>query len=109
MALPICCACKNFAHLFHQYKCDLDFDLKPQLFFTNEKNISWHWIEIYMFMGYQYPLTNNQPLSNCQILVVLISSKNCLDLKKKNHENLLFIYRVWNSISYSIYHSGLCM
>lgn len=34
-------------------------------------------------MGYQYPLTNNQPLSNCQILVVLISSKNCLDLKKK--------------------------
>lgn len=40
MALPICCACKNFAHLFHKYKCDLDFDLKPQLFFTNEKNIS---------------------------------------------------------------------
>lgn len=48
MALPICCACKNFAHLFHEYKCDLDFDLKPQLFFTNEKNISWRWIEIYI-------------------------------------------------------------
>lgn len=28
-------------------------------------------------------ISSDQSLSNCQILVVLISSKNCLDLKKK--------------------------
>lgn len=40
MVLPFIDSFKNFAHLFHEYKCDLDFDLKPQLFFTNEKIIS---------------------------------------------------------------------
>lgn len=80
MALPICCACKNFAHLFHEYKCDLDFDLKPQLFFTNEKNISWHWIEIYMFMCYQYPLTSPYPMSNTSSSNIL---KKLSGLKKK--------------------------
>lgn len=81
MALPICCACKNFAHLFHEYKCDLDFDLKPQFFFHKwKKYILTLNRDIYV---HGLSISSDQSLSNCQILVVLISSKNCLDLKKK--------------------------
>lgn len=81
MALPICCACKNFAHLFHEYKCDLDFDLKPQIFFHKwKKYILTLNRDIYVHV---LSISSDQSLSNCQILVVLISSKNCLDLKKK--------------------------
>lgn len=53
-------------------------------------------------MGYQYPLTNNQPLSNCQILVVLISSKNCLDLKKKSWKLAVYIQSLKLNIIFNL-------